>query len=88
MFSNCKSLKSLNLGGLNTSNVTNIQNMFHNCEKLTSLDLSGWNISNTTGVSNIFEYCSSLSTKSVKVSQTTYEKLKSQLSADKFDIVK
>ena len=88
MFAGCKSLKSLNLGRWNTSNVTNMQSMFYNCEKLTNLDLSGWDIRNVIMMSNIFQYASSLKVKSVKVSEPTYEKLKSQLSADKFDIVK
>ena len=88
MFESCKSLTSLNLSGFDTSQVSNMYCMFNDCKNLTSLDLSGWNISNVTNMSYIFDSCSSLSTKSVKVSQATYEKLKSQLSADNFDIVK
>ena len=88
MFDSCKSLTSLNLSGFDTSQVRDMYCMFLGCKKLTSLDLSGWNISNVTDMSHIFESCFSLSTKSVKVSQTTYEKLKSQLSVNKFDIIK
>ena len=43
-----------------TSNVTNMQNMFENCPKLTSLDLSSFNTSNVTDMSGMFALCNSL----------------------------
>ena len=46
--------------GSNTSNVTNMSDMFNGCSSLTSLDLSGWNTSNVTNMEYMFYDCSSL----------------------------
>lgn len=43
-----------------TSNVTNMNNMFSYCTELTSLDLSNWNVSNVRDMSGMFAYCSDL----------------------------
>ena len=56
--SNIKSIKKLK--GLDTSNVTNMQQMFYQCSKLTSLDLSNFNTSNVTNMSTMFTLCSKL----------------------------
>ena len=45
---------------VDTSNFTDMSNMFCNCSYLTSLDLSTWNTSNVTYMSNMFDYCNSL----------------------------
>ena len=45
---------------LDTSKVTNMNNMFHYCNALTSLDVSGWNTSNVTNMSFMFGNCRSL----------------------------
>lgn len=47
--------------GIDTSNVTNMSNMFTNCKSLTSLDLSGFNTSNVTDMSDMFSGCLALS---------------------------
>ena len=83
MFNSCGNLTYLNLSGWNTSNVNNMRNMFDGCIALTSLDLSGWDTSNVTNMSNMFKGCSALKNiRMVGCSQTTIDKIKSQLSAD------
>ena len=53
-------LRSVDLSGLDTSNVTSMGNMFDGCSSLVSLDLSGLDTSNVTSMGNMFEDCSSL----------------------------
>ena len=45
---------------LDTSNVTNMRQMFYKCSGLTELDLSNFNTSNVTKMDYIFEKCSGL----------------------------
>ena len=40
MFSNCKSIESINLSSFNTEKVEDISEMFLNCESITSLGLT------------------------------------------------
>ena len=47
--------------GSNTSNVTNMGNMFYGCENLTSLDVSSFNTSKVTDMCSMFSGCTSLS---------------------------
>lgn len=51
---------------LNTSNVTNMSNMFFGCRNLTSLDLSNFNTSRVTDMTFMFGTCTSL--KSIDLS--------------------
>ena len=60
VFSNCRSLTSLDVSGFNTSNVTNMNSMFIFCSSLTSLDVSHFNTSNVTDMEQLFSNCSSL----------------------------
>ena len=53
-------LKNLNVSNLDTSQVTNMSNMFYACMGLTSLDLSNFDTSKVTNMSNMFEWCSKL----------------------------
>ena len=46
---------------LDTSKVTNMNNMFSNCKKLQTIDLSNFNTSNVTDMSYMFNYCEELS---------------------------
>ena len=46
--------------GSNTSNVTNMAQMFQNCSSLTSLDVSSFDTSNVTNMGMMFDGCSSL----------------------------
>ena len=45
---------------VDTSNVTDMSNMFNYCNALTSLDLSGWNTSNVNNMRNMFSGCGAL----------------------------
>ena len=65
MFTDCKSLTSLDVSGFNTSNVTTMYLMFKGCEKLTSLDVSGFNTSNVTDMAKMFMNCQSLTSLDV-----------------------
>ena len=58
MFEYCTSLTSLDLSGLDTSNVSDMSNMFSYCSGLTSLDLSGLDTSKVTDMSGMFRKCS------------------------------
>jgi len=61
MFSNCSSLKEINLSNkFNTSKVINMESMFRGCKNLNSLDLSNFDTSNVTNMSHMFYDCSSL----------------------------
>ena len=60
MFSGCKSLQSVSLEGLKTSNVTSLGALFYNCNSLSSINLSGCDFSNVTECSSMFSGCSNL----------------------------
>lgn len=60
MFYSCKSLQSVSLKGLNTSNVTDISALFSGCSALSSIDLSGCDFSNVTDCSGMFNSCADL----------------------------
>ncbi len=47
---------------LNTSEVTNMSNMFRNCEKLTTLDLRSFDVTKVTTMNLMFYGCSALKT--------------------------
>ena len=59
-FYDCKSLRSIDLSGLDTSSVIDMSFMFYGCSKLSSLDLSSFDTSQVTGMSGMFYHCSSL----------------------------
>ncbi len=54
------SLKSVDLTGWDTSNVTTMENMFKNCEALEELDLSNFDTSKVTSMRFMFYYCKHL----------------------------
>ena len=61
MFSALSSLTTVDFGGcFDTSNVTNMDNMFSDCGNLTSLDLSGFDTSNVTSMRSMFYGCQNL----------------------------
>ena len=60
LLSGRNSLKSVDLSGLDTSNVTDMSYMFSGCPNLTSLNISNFDTSNVTNMSNMFSNCSSL----------------------------
>ena len=53
------------LGNLNTTNVTDMNQMFAACNALTSLNLSAFDTQNVTDMNSMFNYCSSLKTLDV-----------------------
>ena len=60
MFSNCPSLKSIDLSSFNSSNVIDMSGMFSVCSSLKSIDLSSFNTNNVSNMHSIFAQCSSL----------------------------
>ncbi|EGO8095285.1 BspA family leucine-rich repeat surface protein [Enterococcus faecalis] len=66
---------SINLSGLDTSQVTDMTNMFSSCSKLTSLDLSSFNTSQVTSMEGMFSGCSGLT--SLDVSRFNTSEVKS-----------
>ena len=47
---------------LNTSEVTDMSNMFINCGALTSVDVSTFDVRKVTNISQMFDYCDNLTT--------------------------
>ena len=62
MFYGCSKLSSIDLSGLDTSEVTDMDYMFYGCSSLETLNLNGLDTGNITGMSSMFEKCSSLKT--------------------------
>ena len=56
MFHNCKNFEGTGLENWNTSNVTNMEDMFMSCENLDT-DLSKWDVSNVKNISMMFYGC-------------------------------
>ena len=59
-FYDCKSLRSVDLSGLDTSKVTSMYCMFQGCSSLASLDLSPLDTSKVESMYDMFYNCSSL----------------------------
>lgn len=60
-FSGCTNLTSIEgIENLNTSNVTNMNEMFGQCSNLETLDLSHFNTENVKNMSNMFNGCTKL----------------------------
>ena len=62
MFYGCSSLTSLDLSGLDASNVEDMYCMFYGCSRLESLDLSGLDASKVENMFEMFEGCFALRT--------------------------
>ena len=60
LFQYLSKITVLDLSNLDTSNVTNMEEMFKECSALTSLDLSNFDTSKVTKMDMMFEGCSSL----------------------------
>ena len=56
LFSELRSLTSINLTNFFTDDATDMSNMFYNSSELTNLDLSSFNTSKVTDMSNMFYY--------------------------------
>ena len=99
LFYYCPSLTTVNVSKLNTSSVTTMSRMFYHCISLIGVDISNFDISNVTSMRDMFWDCRALTNKSIKMSETIYNKMNMLLggssfknyigiTADKFDIVK
>ena len=72
MFYNRSKLTSIEFGsGFNTSNVTDMHEMFRGCSKLTSLDVSSFNTSNVQRMDAMFYGCSGLTSLDVSSFNTS-----------------
>ena len=84
--------KSIDVSGLNTSNVTNMQQMFYNCSSLKNLSLSNFNTSNVTNMQRMFYNCSSLTNLDIRnfdfSNVTSYSNMLTDVPADCLIIVK
>ena len=60
MFSDCTSLKSLNLSNFDTSKVVDMKRMFNDCASLKSLDISSFDTSKVTAFDGMFSRCKNL----------------------------
>ena len=89
MFFYCKA-EEIDVSEFNTTNVTNMYQMFSYCSSLTSLDLSSFNTSNVTNMQSMFSGCSSLTnldlssfnTSNVKNMTSMFERCKALTSLD------
>ena len=72
-FNNKENIKTITKMQLDTSNVTNMNNMFNGCSSLTTLDLSNINTSKVTTMQEMFSGCSSLT--SLNLSDLNMKKL-------------
>ena len=59
MFLYCQA-EEIDVSEFNTTNVTNMYQMFSGCSSLTNLDLSSFNTSNVTNMNNMFDGCEAL----------------------------
>ena len=60
MFNKCRNLENVDLGNIDTSNVTDMGSMFSGCIKLKSIDISKWDVSKVKDLIAIFKGCSNL----------------------------
>jgi len=60
MFHNCSSLKSVDMSGFNTSQVTDMSGMFSGCSVLPNIDVNGFNTGKVTTMNSMFYGCSDL----------------------------
>jgi len=60
MFNHAENLISVDVDGLNLSQITDINGMFNSCKKLTSLDVRNWDLGRVVYMRNMFKNCSSL----------------------------
>ena len=77
MFSDCKSIENLDLDILNTSSVTNMNEMFNGCSKLKRLEISSFDTFQVETMYHLFYGCNSL--ESADVSNFILYKLKTNI---------
>ena len=62
MFLNCSAIMSIDLSGIDTTELHSMDYTFKGCSSLKSVDFSGFDTSNVTGMYDMFSGCSSLTT--------------------------
>ena len=62
MFQSCKSIVSLDLSGLNVSNVTEMQSIYDGCQNLEYINITGWDTSKAYTLYKVFTDCKKLVT--------------------------
>ena len=65
-FSGCSKLSSLDLAGLDTSNVTDFSNCFGSCEYLADIDLASLDVSSAVDISSMFDRCLNLNLQGIE----------------------
>ena len=60
LFMGCRSLESINLSGVDTSDVKNMEQMFCACDILKKVDLSNFDFTNVTNMRGMFWSCRNL----------------------------
>ena len=65
MFYECSSLSSVDMSGLDTKYVEDMERVFATCTSLISVDASGWDTGNVTTMYEMFNGCSSLTSVNV-----------------------
>ena len=75
MFSECSSLKELNLNNVNTNNVTNMSGMFSRFSSLKELNLNNFNTNNVIKMNRMFSGCSNDLIMKIK---TQYKNIKEE----------
>ena len=71
LFQGYTNLRTIDLSGFNTSNVTEMDNMFYQCENLISLDVSNFDTTNVTDMNSMFDGCYSLTSIDVSSFNTS-----------------
>ena len=60
MFAYLDNVSTLDLSGLDTSNMTSMSRMFYNSKSLTNIDVSGFDTSKVVNMDNMFQGCANL----------------------------
>lgn len=72
LFKGMINLGSIKFGtGFDTSNITDMKDVFHTCKSLSKLDLTAWNTSNVTTMQNMFFACNSLTELNISTWDTS-----------------
>ena len=75
MFTNCYSLKSIDLSRFSTKSLRNTKDMFYNCSSLTSIVLSNFNVEIDDILNRMFFNCSSLTYVDISSFKTKLERI-------------
>ncbi len=71
MFGECGLLQSVNMSGIDTTNIERASAIFTACESLTSVNLTGCTFENATDMSYMFQYCKALTSLNLSSFRTS-----------------